>query len=145
MPYEFVADSSKVGGAGVRLVVGRAARVFSRRQQELIEQFLTPVYKFFIGWAITTGKLEPVEDWDAVEWSCPKSVTVDAGREAAQDRADVLGGFLSLEDYYASRGMKYKDEVRRIAANIKLAQETAKEFGVPADAVFQNLKKQGSE
>lgn len=140
VPYEFVADSSKVGGAGVRLVVGRAARVFARRQQELIEQFLTPVYKFFIGWAITTGKLEPVEDWDAVEWACPKSVTVDAGREAAQDRADVLGGFLSLEDYYAARGMKYKDEVRRIAANIKLALETAKEFGVPAEAVFQNLK-----
>jgi len=36
--------------------------------------------------------------------------------------------------------MKYKDEVRRIAANIKLALETAKEFGVPAEAVFQNLK-----
>lgn len=52
----------------------------------------------------------------------------------------MLGGFLSLEDYYAARGMKYKDEVRRIAANIRLARETAKEFGVPAEAVFQNLK-----
>ena len=140
VPYEFVSDSSKVGGAGVRLVVGRASRVFSRRQQELIEMFLAPVWKFVIGAAIEANLLPAVEDWTRVEWACPKRVTVDAGREAAQDRADVEGGFLSLSDYYAERGLKYKDEVRRIAADLKLAADTAAEFGVPAEAVFSKLK-----
>ena len=140
VPYEFVSDSSKIAGAGVRLIVGRAARVFSRRQQELIEMFLAPCWRFVIGAAITDKRLPPQEDWTRAEWACPKSVTVDAGREAAQDRADVEGGFLSLSDYYAARGLKYKDEVRRIAADLKLAAETAREFGVPPDAVFSRLK-----
>lgn len=139
VPYEFVADSSKIGGAGVRLVVGRAARVFSRRQEELIEFFLDPVWKFFVGWAITTGRLPEIEDCFEVEWACPKSVSVDAGREAAQDRADVEGGFCSLSDYYAERGMKYRDEVRRIAADIRLARQTAEEFGVPPETVYSKL------
>ncbi|MCD8284096.1 MAG: phage portal protein [Opitutae bacterium] len=141
IPYEFVADSSKIGGAGVRLIVGRAARKFARRQQDLIEMFLNPVWKFVIGDAITAGRLEAVENWTSVEWSCPKKVTVDAGREAAQDRADVLGGFSSIEDYYAERGMSYKAEVRRVAAAVKLARDTAKEFGVPEGAIFEGLKK----
>ena len=140
VPYEFVSDSSKIAGAGVRLIVGRAARVFSRRQQELIEMFLAPCWRFVIGAAITDKRLPAQEDWTRAEWACPKSVTVDAGREAAQDRADVEGGFLSLSDYYAARGLKYKDEVRRIAADLKLAAETAKEFGVPPEAVFSKLQ-----
>lgn len=130
IPYEFVADSSKIGGAGVRLTVGRAARVFSRRQQELIEMFLEPVWRFFVGWAISTGRLRAIRDFDKVEWACPKKVTVDAGREAAQDRADVAAGLISYTDLYAERGMKYRRELRRLAAD-KAAQLAAeKEFGL---------------
>ncbi len=137
VPYEFVADSSKIGGAGIRLVVGRAARKFARRQQDLIEKFLNPVWKFVIGNAIVNAQLPSVEGWTNVEWATQKNVTVDAGRERAQDREDVLNGFTSIEDFYAERGMNYKREVRRIAAAAKLAREVAAEYGVPASVVFR--------
>lgn len=120
VPYEFVADSSKIGGAGVRLVVGRAARVFSRRQEEIIETFLFPVWRFFIGWAITSKKLPPIENCFDCEWACPRSVTVDAGREAANDRADVEAGLISKRDLFALRGMNYETEIRQIAKEREL-------------------------
>ena len=44
LPYEFAADSSKVGGAGVRLVVAKADRRFSYRQMILIQRFIKPVW-----------------------------------------------------------------------------------------------------
>lgn len=131
VPYEFVSDSSKIGGAGVRLVVGRAARVFARRQQEIIEQFLTPAWKFFVGWAIAHGKLPPVEGWNRVEWACPKSVTVDAGREAANDRADAAAGLISARDLFAQRGMRYDVELRQIAKERAMKRDLEKEFSLP--------------
>lgn len=142
IPYEFVSDSSKIGGAGVRLIVGRAARVFSRRQQELIEMFLTPVWRFFVGWAVSQGKLSAVEDFDKVEWACPKKVTVDAGREAAQDRADCEAGLISKTDLFAERGMRYDAELKRImrerAAELVAEREAEQEFGLEPGALSGN-------
>lgn len=135
VPYEFLADSSKIGGAGIRLVVGRAARVFEDRQNELIEQFLTPVWRYVIGWAIRNKKLPSRPDALNVEWACPKRVTVDAGRDAAQDRADLEAGLITAEDLYAARGMRFKTEIRRRAAELKYMQKIADEYGVPLEAL----------
>lgn len=130
VPYEFVSDSSKIGGAGVRLIVGRASRVFSRRQQELIEMFLEPVWRYVIGWAIANGKLPAQPGWDRAEWACPKSVTVDAGREAANDRADVAAGLISSRDLFAQRGMRFDVELRQIAKEKALQAALEKEYGL---------------
>ena len=46
LPYEFAADSSSVGGAGVRLVVAKADRRFSFRQLILIQRFIRPVWAY---------------------------------------------------------------------------------------------------
>ncbi|MBE6401226.1 MAG: phage portal protein [Verrucomicrobia bacterium] len=104
LPYEFVIDPSAVGGAGVRLVVGKAARCFDRMQSVLIDTFLVPVRNFVIGQAITAGKLPPAEDWTECEWATPKSVTVDAGRDHAADLADVQNGLITATDFCAVRG-----------------------------------------
>lgn len=138
VPFEFVGDASKIGGAAVRLVVGRADRIFSRRQQELIEQFLTPVWKFFIGAAIKDGRLAAVEDWDKAEWACPRRVTVDAGREAAQEREDMRAGLISKADLFAARGMRYDVELRRIAAEKAAERAAEQEFGLEPGALSGN-------
>ena len=44
LPYEFAADSSSIGGAGVRLVVAKADRRFSFRHLILIQRFIRPVW-----------------------------------------------------------------------------------------------------
>ncbi len=141
VPYEFVSDSSKIGGAGVRLIVGRASRVFARRQQELIEMFLDPVWRWVIGWAIANGRLPAQPGWDRAEWACPKSVTVDAGREAANDRADVAAGLISARDLFAQRGMRFDTEIRQIAKERAMKIALEKEYGLPSGTLSGNGKR----
>lgn len=113
LPPDFF-DPTKIGGASTRLVVSKAARHFGRRQTHLINIFLRPVWRFVIANAISSGKLAAVDGCFECEWNCPRSITVDAGREAAQDRADVEGGFCSLEEYFAARGRNLRKERDRI-------------------------------
>jgi capsid protein len=89
IPFEFAADSSKVGGAGVRLIVAKADRRFSFRQMILERRLIRPVWTYVIGDAISRGILPPAAGWWKISSVPPKRVTVDAGREAQQNRADV--------------------------------------------------------
>jgi capsid protein len=89
IPFEFAADSSKVGGAGVRLVVAKADRRFSFRQMILETRLIKPVWAYVIGDAISRGSLPPIPGWWKISTVPPKRVTVDAGREAQQNRSDV--------------------------------------------------------
>lgn len=129
LPYEFVIDPSAVGGAGVRLVVGKAARCFDRMQSVLIDTFLVPVRKFVIGRAIRTGRLPRAEDWTECEWATPQSVTVDAGRDRAADREDVLNGFCTLTDFYAVRGKSLQRDLKLWARERKAIAEAEAEAG----------------
>jgi len=63
IPFEFAADSSKVGGAGVRLIVAKADRRFSFRQMILERRLIRPVWAYVIGDAIARGFLPPVDGW----------------------------------------------------------------------------------
>ncbi|MCF7674998.1 MAG: hypothetical protein K9N23_22150 [Akkermansiaceae bacterium] len=92
IPFEFAADSSKIGGAGVRLVVAKADRRFSFRQMILERRLIKPVWAYVIGDAISRGLLPPVVGWWKIATVPPKRVTTDAGREAQQNRADVERG-----------------------------------------------------
>lgn len=130
LPPDFF-DPSKIGGASTRMVVSKAARHFERRQTHLVNAFLRPLWLFVIGDAIARGRLPAAEDWTEVEWACPKSITVDAGREAAQDRADVLGGFNSFDDYCASRGKDARRELPRIIANRAEIRRLEAAAGIP--------------
>ena len=89
IPFEFAADSSKIGGAGVRLIVAKADRRFSFRQMILERRFIRPVWAYVIGDAISRGLLPPIAGWWKISSVPPRRVTVDAGREAQQNRADV--------------------------------------------------------
>ena len=57
LPFEFAADSSKIGGAGVRLVVAKADRRFSFRQMILARRLIIPVWVYVIGDAIDAGSV----------------------------------------------------------------------------------------
>jgi hypothetical protein len=89
LPFEFAADSSKIGGAGVRLVVAKAERRFSYRQLVLIQRLIQPVWFYVIGDAIDRGELEPAPNWWRISCVTPRRVTTDAGREAQQNRGPM--------------------------------------------------------
>lgn len=140
LPFEFAADSSKLSGAGVRLTVAKADRQFSYRQTLLIDRMLRPLWLWVIGLAITEGKLPAVEGWTEVNFTTPRRVTVDSGREAAQNRADVQAGLKTLTDHYAELGMDIHEEVENRARELRLIQDTAAKYGLPPQLLFDSFR-----
>ena len=140
LPFEFAADSSKLAGSGVRLTVAKADRRFSYRQTLLIDRMLRPLWLWVIGHAISIGKLEAVENWTEVNFTTPRRVTVDAGREAMQNRADVEAGLKTLTDHFAELGMDFHEEVENRAREMKLITETAKKYDIEPQLLFAYFK-----
>lgn len=137
LPYEFVLDPAKIGGAGVRLIVAKADRRFSYRQLILIQRFLRPTWGWVIGDAIDRGELKPVKGWNRVSWVCPRRITVDAGREAEQNRADVETGLKTLEDHYSEIGMDFREELEKRAQNARSILDAAGKYGVPVNMLWK--------
>ena len=137
LPYEFCGDSSKLGGATVRLVTAKAGRVFSKYQGIIIETFCVPTWGYIIGQGIAAGEIPDDPHWNRVSWTTPKSVTVDAGREAANDRADVEMGLLSMSELYAQRGLDFRTEMDKRAADMVHIQNLAKQYGIPFELLFR--------
>jgi capsid protein len=136
LPYEFAADSSSVGGAGVRLVVAKADRRFSFRQLILIRRFIEPVWAYVIGDAIARGVLPNQPGWWRVSCTTPKRITVDAGREAQQNRADVEAGLKTLQEHFAELGMDFEEEMENRARNAKAILDLAVKYGVPVQMLW---------
>lgn len=139
LPFEFAADSSKLAGSGVRLTIAKADRRFSYRQTLLIDRMLRPLWLWVIGHAIATGKLEAVENWTEINFTTPRRVTVDAGREAQQNREDVKEGLKTLTDHFAELGMDIHEEMENRAREMHLIQTTARKYGISPQALFASF------
>ena len=137
LPYEFAADSSSIGGAGVRLVVAKAGRRFSYRQLILIQRLMRPVWAYVIGDAIATGALPPMNSWWRVRFQKPARVTVDSGREAQQNRADVEMGLKTLEESYAEMGLDFEEQAEVRAQNARLLLDLAAKYNIPLELLYR--------
>jgi capsid protein len=138
LPYEFVADPTRAGGASVRLVVAKAGRFFSHRQSIIINRFLQDYFQFWCGLRIDKVKDIPnARNWWKTEWVCCKSVTVDAGREGANERADLDMGRIPPSDDFQSRGLGFEKTIRKMARDHAFIQRVSKETGVPEDKLWR--------
>ena len=136
LPYEFAADASKIGGASVRLVVGKADRRFSYRQLILIQRLIKPVWFYVIGDAIARGDLSPEPNWHKIACVTPRRASVDAGRESMQNREDVKIGLKTISDHYEELGADFGEELQRRGRDMKMILETAEKFGVPPQLLW---------
>ena len=137
LPFEFAADSSKIGGAGVRLVVAKADRRFSYRQLILINRLIEPVWAYVIGDAIARGELAAQPQWWRISSTTPKRVSVDAGRESQQNRADVEMGLKTISQSYGELGLDFEEEMRVRARNAKFLVELAAEYQIPLEMLWR--------
>lgn len=137
LPYEFVNDPSKIGGASVRLITAKAARVFGKYQTVLIDSFCVPTWGYIIGDGIDNGDLPDDPKWNMTSWTTPKSVTVDAGREAAQDRADVELGLMSMSELYSQRGLDFRTEMEKRAQDMQYIAALAEKYGLPIELLYK--------
>lgn len=137
LPYEFVKDVTAAGGAGVRLVTAKAARVFGKYQSILIDAYCQPTYEFIIADGIAKGEIPDDPKWWAVSWTTPKSVTVDAGRDAANDRADIEMGLMSPSELFGQRGLDFRQESEKRAVDMAYLQNLSKQYGIPFELLFR--------
>ena len=137
LPYEFVKDPNSAGGAAVRLVTAKAARVFGKYQNIIIERFCQPTYEYIIADGIAKGEIPDDPRWWATSWTTPKSVTVDAGRDSASDRADLDQGRVSFSEDFSVRGTDFETEMRKRADNIAYIMRLANERGIPFETLYR--------
>lgn len=136
MPSEFQ-DPSKINSAAVRLIVAKMDRVASRHQGILIDKVCDPTWGYIIGDAIASGDLPDNPEWNRVSWTTPKRVTVDAGREAANDRADIEMGLMSMSELYSQRGMDFREEMEKRAQDMAFIKDLAARSGVPFELLYR--------
>ena len=131
LPYEFTGNPSAASGGALRLISAKADRTFSRWQTIIIERLCQKVWGFVVGSAIASGELPDAPDWNKVSWTTPKRLTIDAGRDAAQDRADIELGLLSMSELYNQRGLDLKTEMVKRAQDFRYIIDLAEKEKVP--------------
>lgn len=137
LPYSFVMDPEKLNGATARMTLSKVERFCADIQQMVIDRFLIPAWGYYIGHKISTGELEPNDNWHRVNWVTPRRVTVDAGREAAANQKDIQLGLKTISDHYAEQGMDVREQVRRRAADARLFIDAAEEAEVPLWMIYK--------
>ncbi len=130
LPYEFIWDTSAVGGVAQRFIIQKAARAFSARQDVLISSFLGKLWNYAIANAMRRRELPQNANWRSVHWQTPRSITVDVGREAAARRDDVKAGLMTLADFFGEQGLDWKTAMQEIAAERQFAAELGVVVGV---------------
>lgn len=137
LPFEFSGNPTKAGGVVMRFVVAKADRRFTHRQNVLVQRFLTPVWGYVIGNAIKNGDLPPIDTWTNVSWTTPRKVTVDAGRDAQQNRLDIETGIKTLTENYLEEGLDPKEKLRENAAEKAYIKRLAEEFDISPAAIYK--------
>jgi capsid protein len=113
LPWEVTRDPSKVGGASVRLVTSKAERYIEDRGMVIDDRFNEAVWFYFIGSEIDAGNLAAVPGWNDVEWTRPKKMSVDAGRDSQASRQDIEMGIKNWSDELDERGGDFDDWLSR--------------------------------
>jgi capsid protein len=144
LPFEFLWNPEKIGGATMRFIMQKAQRRFAKRQENFKKRVLRRIWGYVIGDAIARGKLPSNPEWTRVNWQAPAELSVDAGRDAAQDREDVKMGLMSEAEHYGMRGKDYRvnrDQIEREVDDLLTrAARVAKKHGISLEAALGLLR-----
>jgi capsid protein len=136
MPYEFVADPNKLGGSSARLVVSKAGRYIGRRQNVVITRFLSPYFIFWCGTKIASGTLPSAKNWWRTDWQCPKPVTIDQGRDSANNREDIKMGLRTPQEVFGENGTNYERAMIQKAQALAIRDRIAKAFNIDPERLL---------
>lgn len=136
-PYELAWDSSKIGGANVRLVTAKARRTIEDRQ-DLLRRPARIKVRYAVSKAVNLGILPPSDDWWKWEFTLPPSISVDNGRDAQQTREDYKLGLVNMGELQATlNGRTEEQHWRQRAYSVvlrkKIQAEVEAETGVHID------------
>jgi len=137
LPYEYQVTPGALGGSSVRLVAGRVSR-WAGKWQSIIIDSLDRVYDYVIADAIAKGKVPDDPDFNRKSWITPRDITVDAGREASQDRADLQMGLTTAQAILGKKGMTYDEVLEQRAVEMEKLVQKSKERNLPLWMLYQS-------
>lgn len=138
LPYEFLWHPAGITGPAQRFIMGKAQRRFNERQRTF-SPFIRKVWTMVISEALQKKKLAPVKDWYKCRIQAPKELTIDAGREAMQEREDVTAGLMTMREHYGKRGMDWQSECQQRGKELKYILEKAKVIAEELDVEFSTI------
>lgn len=128
IPFEVVWNPEKLGGTAQRWVIASFQRRV-RERQLMIERHATRIFGWVVAKLAKRGDVPTLPaDWYRVRWQKPAEVTVDVGREQAQDRADFQAGLTDPRDFYAKQGLDADDV---LASRVEWAKRVLRAAGQP--------------
>ena len=130
LPMEFVWDSSKIGGAGVRSMVGQVTRAIERRQRVLYRPALQCLL-YAVASYIKRGDIPAAVDWYEWDFSLPPLYSVDMGRDSQNRREDFAVGVRSMSAILAEESINIRDHLNTRAQDYLVAKQISDEKGVP--------------
>ena len=116
LPPAFFLDQ-KLTGPSQRAVTGKAQRKFDRRKQ-VAARLGRSAWQRVIASGIGSGALPPVDGWARCDCIGSSKITIDAGREMAQEREDVARGPMSRRDRYGNRARSWRRESDQVFEDI---------------------------
>lgn len=138
LPPAFIIEA-KLTGPNTRAINGKAQRKFNMRQA-MIGKMLEFAWVRVIAHGIMNDGLPAVPGWYKLEWQGPPKVSIDEGREAAQEREDVFNGLMTRQTHYGNRQLNWKRETEQGLAEDRYILDQcikiSKEFGIPVDVLM---------
>lgn len=130
LPMEFVWDSSKIGGAGVRSMVGQVQRVVETRQRTLYRPAMQCLL-YAVASYMERGDIPLATDWYQWDFPLPPLYSVDMGRDSQNRREDFAVGIRSISNILAEESITAREHFLTRANDYLLAKQIADERGVP--------------
>jgi hypothetical protein len=141
LPPAFFLDE-KLTGPNQRAVNGKAQRKFDRRKQ-VASRLGRSAWQRVIASGIDSGAIPGIDGWARCDFIGPSKITIDAGREMAQEREDVARGLMTRRDHYGNRGRSWRRETDQVFEEIDYildrAKEVAAEHGIPVETVMASF------
>ncbi len=127
MPFEVLWSPESIGGANTRMILGLLGFRLAEIRKTLRERKLRRVRFWILAKGIKSGDLKYSPDLLKCSWT-PKfsDLTVDAGRESKERRANVIAGLDTWTGYYSDNGEQYDEQVLVRQAEIALQCESAR-------------------
>ena len=135
LPFEFAWDSSKIGGAGVRAMVGQVQRSVETRQR-ILHAAAMRMLLYAVSVYMRRGDIPFAADWYQWEFSAPAQFSVDLGRDSQNRREDFAMGLQSLTEILQEDGRDTRGHLQQRANDYLLAKEIADANGVPIEFII---------
>ncbi|MCX6964769.1 MAG: phage portal protein [Verrucomicrobia bacterium] len=144
LPPEAMMVNVGLAGTEQRAVLEVTQNFLERLQQQVIDQFCRPFYKYWLWHEMQAGRLEyPGDDWWRHEWLAPKKITVDSGRDARAFSEQLDKGHLSPTRFYNMQGLRAEEEEADVIETYLRRKQKCEALGLDVAQVFPNSLRSG--